>query len=454
MRNFLFLLTCLVQSSKTAFGRPFQFHFAPMQGYTDRHLRFLFRIIYPESIVWSEMFKPKEFLDLTKNQQDKLLRRGREQDFWGSKMNGAPSECVLQWGGDNAEDLIKAIEIARQYGYTQYDLNCGCPSIETNAHFGAALMKRGSHVRDLLTRMADASGGSIPISVKCRIGVHESSSEIVLDEYETLANFVECVTSTQATNRVVIHARSAVLQGLSPASNREIPPLRYDLVTKLAREYPNLSVILNGGVSSSDELMQLHACDGDHLAGVMVGRWALQRPMDILSVSKHLFPIITISNANTSDHCFKNVTGGHAYTKVEIISAYAKYAETEFSECTKDEYPCILRPYVLLSDSIATDYEELVGRDDRDEALLDECCRLARHVMTVGAHLLQHADIISHIDAKTFVGKVDSNEYSEFPPFRQFRKMLEVGCGKKLMSKLKKNRAEVFTRTPRTLKNG
>jgi tRNA-dihydrouridine synthase A len=252
-----------------------EFHVAPMQGYTDRHLRYLYRLLVPQATMWSEMLKPKDLLGASSDKRLKLLSRGQEERLGG--------DCVLQLGGDDADELVQVIQLARSFGYSQFDLNCGCPSIETNAHFGASLMKRAHDVAELVERMAAAS--FTPVSVKCRIGVHDTVGEITEDRYESLRSFVEIITASGAVRRVVVHARSAVLQGMSPSSNRQVPPLRYDHVLCLAQEFPHLDVTLNGGIAS---LVQVQSHMSSGLAGVMCGRWCLSSPFDLLQLRSML----------------------------------------------------------------------------------------------------------------------------------------------------------------------
>lgn len=201
--------------------KPFQFHVAPLQGYTDCHLRYLYRLLSPRAVLWSEMLKPQELLESSPRRQDLLLTRGKEFEL----AQGAP--CVLQLGDNDAERLVESARRGLQHGYTQIDLNVGCPSTKTDAKFGCNLMKDGGVlVADLVDRLAEATQGRVPVSVKCRIGVHATSKEVCEDRYGDLHGFVARVTASGAVQDVVVHARSGVLQGISPSKNREVPPLR------------------------------------------------------------------------------------------------------------------------------------------------------------------------------------------------------------------------------------
>ena len=202
-------------------GLSFQFHVAPLQGYTDHHLRYLYRLLSSEAVLWSEMLKPQDLLESNPRRQQLLLTRGRELELAA----GAP--CVLQLGDNDAERLVQSAAMGIYHGYTSIDLNVGCPSAKTDANFGCSLMTDGGLlVANLVDRLAEATQGEIPVSVKCRVGVHETSERVTEDNYNDLYSFVSRVTKSGAVKDVVVHARSGILQGLSPSKNRQVPPLR------------------------------------------------------------------------------------------------------------------------------------------------------------------------------------------------------------------------------------
>jgi tRNA-dihydrouridine synthase A len=202
-----------------------KFHIAPLQGYTDHHLRYLYRLMAPSAVLWTEMLKPEDLFSASSRKQHLLLTRGREinlHERWRS-----PRECVLQLGGNDPDALIVAAKEVLEHGYTQIDLNCGCPSAKTDANFGCSLMRDGGVLVSRLTdHLAEITEGKIPISVKCRIGIHETFDARVEDSYDSLHRFVSTVTKSGSVKDVIVHARSGILQGFSPSKNREIPPLR------------------------------------------------------------------------------------------------------------------------------------------------------------------------------------------------------------------------------------
>ncbi|CAJ1460260.1 unnamed protein product [Effrenium voratum] len=245
-------------------------HVAPMMKVTHRHLRFLYRLLSKDLILWTEMTKDTS---LTYNASDaqalhKLLDKG------------AASPMVLQLGGSSPGTLAEAVHLARDWGYDEINLNCGCPSeaaVKTRrtAHgFGAQLMQKPELVRQCTDAMADAA--DVAISVKCRIGTHETLEDMQRDgdQFEQLLRFVDAVADGGKVSRFTIHARSAILSGLKASENRKKPPLRHDFVFRLAQLRPELQLTLNGGICS------LEAADAARAQGLdaMIGRWAVRQP--------------------------------------------------------------------------------------------------------------------------------------------------------------------------------
>eukprot|EP00930_Biecheleria_cincta_P069301 TRINITY_DN57054_c0_g1_i1.p1 TRINITY_DN57054_c0_g1~~TRINITY_DN57054_c0_g1_i1.p1 ORF type:complete len:419 (+),score=50.94 TRINITY_DN57054_c0_g1_i1:155-1411(+) len=249
-------------------------HVAPMMQFTDRHLRCLMRLLSSELILWTEMVKDTT---LTFNTKERLVL-GRFLD-----MSDPQSEhpVVLQLGGSDPEVLATAVEISKPWGYDEVNLNCGCPSpktakVKNGIGFGAQLMAHPGLVRSCVDAMAAAVSPGVAISVKCRIGTHATMEDHRRDgdSYGTLANFVDTVAAGGAVRRFTVHARSGILSGLSPKENRTKPPLRHDLVRRLARDRPDLQITLNGGICSLTEAHEVH--EGGLEA--MVGRWAVREP--------------------------------------------------------------------------------------------------------------------------------------------------------------------------------
>ena len=230
---------------------------APMMDWTDRHCRYFHRCLSRHVTLYTEMVTAPA---LVRGQALHLLR-----------FDPAEQPVVLQLGGSDPAELARATELGWDAGYREINLNCGCPSDRVQSGcFGAVLMEQPARVAEICQAMIAASPARI--TVKCRIGVDHQTPEDVLPRFlETLAR--------AGVGHVIIHARKAWLSGLSPKDNREIPPLNHDLVLAMKRAFPELSISINGGITS---LQQAQAFLDAGLDGVMIGRAAYQRPGDLL----------------------------------------------------------------------------------------------------------------------------------------------------------------------------
>ncbi|MGD1924223.1 MAG: tRNA dihydrouridine(20/20a) synthase DusA [Paracoccaceae bacterium] len=235
---------------------------APMMEWTDRFCRAFHRKLSRHTLLYTEM--------LTAN----ALLHG-DPERW---LKHSPDEypLALQLGGSVPEDLHQAVRIARDFGFCEIDLNCGCPSDRVqNGAFGACLMRTPDLVADCTAAMRDAAGPDGPeITVKCRIGVDDQDPKAVLP------GFIDEVAAS-GVRRFAVHARKAWLQGLSPKENRTIPLLDYDLVKRIKSERPDLTIALNGGIETLDAAIA-HLADFD---GAMIGRAAYHAPWDILAAA-------------------------------------------------------------------------------------------------------------------------------------------------------------------------
>lgn len=236
---------------------------APMMEKTDRHYRYFMRRITRATLLYTEMITTGAILH---GDRDYLL---------GFHPDEHP--IALQLGGDDPDELARSIEIAERYGYDEYNLNVGCPSDRVqNANFGACLMARPDHVRRLVEAMRSATDK--PVTVKHRIGIDGRES------YDEMRNFVERV-AVAGPARFTVHARIAILAGLSPKENRTVPPLRYADVYRLKRELPELQIEINGHIGSIDEI-DAHL---EHVDGVMIGRAAYDNPWLFADVDSRYF---------------------------------------------------------------------------------------------------------------------------------------------------------------------
>jgi tRNA-dihydrouridine synthase A len=239
---------------------------APMMDWTDRHCRYFLRGFSPDVLLYTEMITATAIL---RGNRERLLR-----------YDAAEHPLALQLGGSEPAELAAAARIGAEFGYDEINLNCGCPSDRVHSGaFGACLMLEPQRVADCVAAMVDAV--SIPVTVKMRIGVvvgRGAGSRAAIAQYteadaEALLGFVAAVRAA-GTAAIIVHARKAVLGALSPKQNREVPPLRYDVVRQVREQFPQLPVILNGGLRQPDAIVEaLSWCDG-----VMLGREAYHRP--------------------------------------------------------------------------------------------------------------------------------------------------------------------------------
>jgi tRNA-dihydrouridine synthase A len=228
-----------------------------MMDWTDRHCRYLHRLMSRQVLLYTEMVTAPAVLH---GDRDRLLG-----------FHPAEHPVALQLGGSDPQDLAEAARIAADFGYDEINLNVGCPSDRVQSGcFGAVLMERPALVADCVAAMAAAS--PVEVTVKCRIGVDDQVPR------DVLPNFLETVAAS-GVRRFTIHARMAWLQGLSPKENRDVPPLDYALVHAMKRAFPHLHLSINGGISTLDEA-RVHLNAG--MDGVMIGRAAYHTPADIL----------------------------------------------------------------------------------------------------------------------------------------------------------------------------
>lgn len=240
-----------------------RFCVAPMMDWTDRHYRYFARLISRHALLYTEMVTTGAVL------------QGDRARFLGYSPQEQP--LALQLGGSNAQDLAQCARLAEQAGYAEVNLNVGCPSDRVqNNLIGACLMGHPELVVDGVKAMLDAC--SIPVTVKHRIGINGR------DSYEQLVDFVGQVQEA-GCETFIVHARIAILEGLSPKENREVPPLRYEVVQQLKRDFPQLEIILNGGLVDLDLMQQQMA----ELDGVMVGREAYHNPYLMAEVDRRFY---------------------------------------------------------------------------------------------------------------------------------------------------------------------
>ncbi|WP_276921711.1 tRNA dihydrouridine(20/20a) synthase DusA [Frischella perrara] len=267
-----------------------KFSVAPMLDWTDRHCRYFHRILTKQSLLYTEMVTTGAI----------LFGKGDYLTF-----NAEEHPVSLQLGGSDPVSLAKCAKLAEQRGYDEINLNVGCPSDRVqNGMFGACLMGNATLVADCIKAMQDAV--TIPVTVKHRIGIDQQ------DSYEFVCHFIETIMPYCQT--FIVHARKAWLSGLSPKENREVPPLDYERVYQLKRDYPELVIAINGGITSLEQI-KIHL---QHVDGVMVGREAYQNPMLLSEIDQQIF---------AKDHAITN--------PISAIEQLFPYIEVELAKGTQ-----------------------------------------------------------------------------------------------------------------------
>ncbi|MDC0216368.1 tRNA dihydrouridine(20/20a) synthase DusA [Candidatus Pelagibacter sp.] len=236
---------------------------APMMDCTDRHERYFLRLISKNVLLYTEMIVSD------------AISRGDKKKLLSFNINEKP--LALQIGGSSPKLLAEASKEGENFGYDEINLNLGCPSkkVEKNK-FGACLMKEPNLVADCLSKMQAVC--KLPVTIKTRIGYDN------VEDYETLYNFIETLKST-GIKTFIIHARKAILGKFTPKQNLNIPPLKYEIVYKLKKDFPNEQIIINGGITSTEQIkMHLNKVDG-----VMIGRSIYHSPYLLADIEKEIF---------------------------------------------------------------------------------------------------------------------------------------------------------------------
>ena len=263
-----------------------KFCVAPMMQCTDMHDRYLLRLISKRVFLYTEMIATGSLI--------------YGKCFDQLEFNIEEHPVGVQLGGSNVSDLVECSKKCEEYGYDEINLNVGCPSDRVQkGKFGACLMLEPNLVAECLSNMKNAV--NIPISIKCRLGVDDH------DDYEFIQNFVS-ITKESGVDVFIIHARNGILKGLSPRQNRNIPPLKYDYVYKLKQDFPELEIIINGGIKNIDDsLTHLEKVDG-----VMIGRAAYDNPFMLRDIETKFYKTNTSINS-----------------KKEILNLYLEYVEKQ-----------------------------------------------------------------------------------------------------------------------------
>tara|TARA_B100001769_G_scaffold132420_1_gene103557 strand:+ start:317 stop:1321 length:1005 start_codon:yes stop_codon:yes gene_type:complete len=264
---------------------------APMMDCTDRHDRYFLRLISKNVMLYTEMVVTKAVL---RGDKHKLL-----------KFNDAEKPLALQVGGSDKKELAQVAKIAEEYGYDEVNINLGCPSkkVQKNS-FGACLMKEPDLVSECLAEMKNAC--NIPVTAKTRIGFDNT------EEFDYLNMFINKIKNA-GCNTIILHARKAILKGLTPKQNLNIPKLNYGMVYEIKKSNPDLEIIINGGVTATEQIKKhLNFCDG-----VMIGRAIYQNPYFLKDIENDIF-----GNSNV-------------LSREDIVKKILEYLENEIKSGTK-----------------------------------------------------------------------------------------------------------------------
>ena len=234
---------------------------APMMDWTDRHCRYFMRLLNPSVLLYTEMVTAAAVVH---GDADRLLR-----------FNDAEHPLALQLGGSDPDLMAQATRIAAAFAFDEINVNVGCPSDRVQSgEFGACLMARPDVVAECLGAMHAETDA--PVTVKSRIGIDDHDSDAFL------WHFVETVANA-GCRKFIVHARIAILEGLSPKENRSVPPLNYDRVYRLKQDFPELVIIINGGLTSIDAVEEVL----QHVDGAMIGRQAYHQPYFLTELAHH-----------------------------------------------------------------------------------------------------------------------------------------------------------------------
>ena len=280
-----------VSSKQNISEKSHYFCVAPMMAKTDKHARFFHRILTKRAMLYTEMIP---IYGIIKGKNNKLLEHNQEE-----------YPLALQLGGSDPEMLAEGSIMGEEKGYTEINLNIGCPSPKaSNGRIGACLMKEPKLIGKCINLMKSST--KLTISIKTRIGIDDMDIGKPLDE------FIETV-SDNGCNTVIIHARKALLKGLNPKENRNIPPLNYSRVYDLKNKFPDLNIVINGGIKSIDEC-KYHLKYTD---GVMLGRYAYDQPYILSNVDNELFEL-----------------DNKPISRIDAVKEYKKYCINEVKKGT------------------------------------------------------------------------------------------------------------------------
>jgi len=451
--NIISLVCMSLASSKKQTSSSHEFHIAPMQCYTNVPLRKLYSLLSPSSVKWTEMEKvddiyPKQMND---NEASDYLQYALEkrlgfpqEDKYDRDKSGDRSNLILQLGSNHPERLRSCIEqtIHRyQNEVREINLNCGCPSIESggSSNYGASLMKQTELSAQLVeavrkgSKALSTSSSDVGISVKCRIAVFDHVDDMVpLDDshYNYLKQYITCIHNAGA-NHVILHARPAILSGLTPVKNRIVPDLNYEFVERIKAEFNGkMDVTLNGGITSLSKLKSLQE-DSTSVTSHMAGRWCLRRPMDLVGVETLLMD--------------QNVSLGHQGLSIEARSENAVQDYTGFAiemaslPSSRQRYTIaeLCLPLFLVVEQLRDDYD--FDEDVCEEKPLLSYVEIESLFDIIRDGVVQLEELAGNGKKK----KQKDNAMDDDINFKRLSSSFKALVGTKVANKWKRNRAEL-----------
>ena len=308
---------------------------APMMAWTDKHCRFLHRLFAPDALLFTEMVTTGALV---------------YGDRW-SLLDYNPQEhpVALQLGGNDPQALARCTQAAAQRGYDEVNLNVGCPSDRVqNGAFGACLMRTPELVGQCMAEMQ--AGVSIPVTVKCRLGVDDHDSDEALHEFVSIVSEAGC-------KRIYLHARKAILAGLTPAQNRDIPPLQPERVRAVKEAFPELEIVINGGIADLDEIAEMMTWAD----GVMIGRAAYHHPDFLAQANEQLYGTPTRSLEDIidiyRDYAIEAIAQGerlHSVTRHLLHAFNGRPGARKFRRTLSDSVRLKSGDITILDDALAS----------------------------------------------------------------------------------------------------
>lgn len=427
--------------------RGYDFHVAPMQGYTNAPVRHMFHLLSPQiAHLWTEMEKVR---DLKEASPEALMKRFESSSTLQNINDHNFFPVTLQLGGNDplaiehcVKDLFRA-----GYSFPEINLNCGCPSIEAGgADFGASLMKDPIRTRQLIEAIGNGCSGhyyngeSCIVSLKCRIAAYEtpeemdavyrddrgsasSKSNLQGKQFHDLCSYISHARKG-GISHLILHARPAVLSGLSPTKNRLIPPINYDIVQEIAREFPDLHITLNGGIKSMQHLEELTNEGGVDckVRSYMAGRWILQKPLALLMIENQGI------GASTEE-------GYPATLIIDALCKYMQYVEYHLQRKNSHTLAELCLPLYLVIEQLREIFDEDNGKEIEHVGLLEGLFLSEDELYTTLKDILLQLSSLIPVQRKTKALPDDVH-------WKHLSKYFKDFVGAKVYNKWKRNRSE------------